>query len=190
MRHHAVWLTLDSEAERTVRSIWAELDDAGVSSRMLEISNPPHVTLGIFFEADVDGLTAAARSFAADQSPLELRFESAGSFGGDAGVVFLAPVVTPSLLDLHRAFHDGAAGVDAEPSPHYLPNNWVPHCTTGFNVPPDQMGRALTMTRACGLPFTARVTGLGIGTFDPEVDTTAEHLEAISLGTAGAAGEV
>ena len=182
MRHYSVGLILDDTTDRVVRSIWQRVADAGLSSEMLAIGNPPHVTLGVFDRVDVDGLVARVRTFAAEHRPFELRFASAGTFGGDGGVAFLAPVVTGELLKLHRSFHEAIAGGVSDPWEHYLPGHWVPLCTTGFALPAEHLGRVVAMTRECGLPLVSQAQALVVGSHDPSADTGAQCLERVSLG--------
>jgi len=44
-------------------------------------------------------------------------------------VVFLAPVVTAELLEIHRSFHEGLEARYILSDSYYLPERWVPHCT-------------------------------------------------------------
>jgi 2'-5' RNA ligase len=185
MGHISVWLNLDTEAERVVLSLWQQLSRAGVSSKLIDMGSRPHVSMGVFEGTEAHALMASVRSFAVDHEPFKLRFIRAGSFGGEVGVVFLAPVVTTQLLAFHRAFFEQIAGVNIQPWAHYLPGAWVPHCTTAFGLPPGQIGPALRMTRECGLPFISEVRSIGVQVFDSSVDTKIKYLDRVPLGRAG-----
>ena len=58
-------------------------------------------------------------------------------------VLFLAAVVSPALLALHRDWHDRAAAFSSVCRPHYLPGRWVPHCTLTMLLPTPDLLRGL-----------------------------------------------
>lgn len=97
---------------------------------MLEVKARPHVSLAAFETLDVEATEACLEHFARSHAPLELNLASVASFPTELNVVFLAPVVTRALLDLHDDFYAGWYSGWGSPNPLYLPGNWVPHCTT------------------------------------------------------------
>lgn len=146
----AVHLNLDQAASDRVREIWWALATAGINDCMLAAEDVPHLSLAIYADADLDALTAAIDAFAARAAPLPVTFSSLGLFPGAAGVLFLAPKPSGTLLRLHELFHHFAAAMRTACSPHYLPENWVPHCTLGMPMPPVDIARALRGLDALG----------------------------------------
>jgi 2'-5' RNA ligase len=92
----------------------------------------PHISLAVYDDEDEVDEAAAGRlieHLAGRHAPIEVTFASLGVFSTDENVLFLAPVVTPALLDLHAAYHAMAEELGATCRAHYLPGRWVPHCT-------------------------------------------------------------
>ena len=103
---YAIELFLDPAADAAVRSIWRALADAGVSRAMLDAGSHPHVSLVDSSDLDVERFRPVLAAFARETPPLECSLASVGAFPTDEGVVFLAPVATRELLDLHQEFHE------------------------------------------------------------------------------------
>ena len=140
---YAIELLFDKETEAAVQEVWEAVANATDSSFLLDIGARPHVSLAVYEEAD---LASTLEAFGARSLPVQLA--SAGAFPGKEGAVFLAPVVTPDLLDLHRRWHEEAPGS----APLYAPGAWVPHATVGILLPDDAVKEALAVARA-GLPL-------------------------------------
>ncbi|WP_425568669.1 2'-5' RNA ligase family protein [Nonomuraea antimicrobica] len=84
-----------------------------------------------------------------------------GTFPRNEGTLFLTATVTADLLACHARVHTALADEAVEHWSHYLPGNWVPHCTLALGL--DSVGR----TTAIGLlhdyqPVTATITATGI----------------------------
>ncbi len=90
----ALQLFVDPVSDTAVRSLWEELASTGLSS-LRDSGNRPHFSLA-------------------------LSIASLGIFPGEQAVVFLAPIVIPDLLDLHREVHQLLQGAGAFPAPYYL----------------------------------------------------------------------
>ena len=100
----AIELFFDPAADAAVRTIWRALADASHSPTMLEIGSRPHVSLAVCGALDAQRFRPVLEAFARE-TPLEFVLASVGAFPTAEGVVFLAPVVTRRLLNLHQTFH-------------------------------------------------------------------------------------
>jgi len=149
----AVALGLDASAGAAARAAWEAVRQATGSTVLFDIGMEPHVTLAIYGEAEADALRAALAAF--DGPPTEFALASAGTFPGDEGVVFLAPVVDEPLLRLHRSWHALAPGSE----PLYAPGAWVPHLTVGYALPDAALPAALGAARAA-LPLRGRFASI------------------------------
>ena len=147
--HYAVELLFDPEAEAAVLDVWRAIRDRTGSSVLFDLASRPHVTLAVHDERDAPQLDRAVRAFTAHPVPFELA--SAGTFPGDEGVAFLAPVVTDEILELHSRWHA------ASPGSHelYRPGGWVPHCTVGILLEGPARSEALEVARRA-LPISGR----------------------------------
>jgi len=161
----AVELTLDVEAGTAVRHLWHAVADAGVADFMLRSGAAPHVTLAVYDDLDVEAYVTRLGAFAAATAPQPVRFASLGVFP-NSGVVFLAPLVTPALLAVHARFHAEFAPPGASWA-HYLPGQWVPHCTLAMELAPDAIAPAVEVCRHAALPLAGRLVEVGVIEFRP-----------------------
>ena len=181
MTRVALSLWFNDELEISIRSLWSRLQSSGISSPLYDGRYRPHVTLGLWEIPNLPQLASALTNLLSTVSPFPIRFEYAGLFPGAEGVAFLAPIVTTSLLALHRSVTDCAAAYGQSASPYYQPGAWVPHCTAAWKVSAES---ALTVARMClesgVLPLTGTVTHLGIIQTPEEVE-----LARVGLWSAG-----
>src|SRR5512133_3213126 len=126
----------DPQTETSLRAGWQAVAEAGLSSFMLGLDYPPHMTLFLSEAMDRPALREAFEALAAKTQPFPTAFAALGIFLGESGVVFLSPIVNQALLDLHAAFWRAAEPhVQAIPA-YYSPGQWVPHITLAFAIPP------------------------------------------------------
>jgi 2'-5' RNA ligase len=161
---YAVSLCLDDAAARRVEAMWRILAERGLSDHMRRLSYRPHVTLGLWDELDVAAATPRLAAFAASFGPIDCDFAALASFPGPAGVLWAVPVTTEALLAAHSGLHE-ALGV--APEPHYQAGRWVPHCTLGMQLSPQEAGAALEALSAEWEPFRARLDRLDLVHFNP-----------------------
>ena len=178
---YAVELALDPSSAAVVRRIWDELDRAGITW-MARSGAHPHMTVGIWETLDVDETARELTRLAGETPPVRLALASVGLFPGVA--VFLAPVVTAELLDLHERVHPKLDRLGAGAWDHYRPGAWVPHCTLATDLAPDQFGTALAIAGRAPLPLECRLVEVGIVEFRP-----VKQLVSRVLGGAGRAGD-
>jgi 2'-5' RNA ligase len=158
---HAVEMYFDDQADAAVRKVWQLLADAGLPSlaTWTHRRHRPHASLAVaesLAGADLAPLRSVLR---APQPTLQLYV--LGTFPGYEGVLFLGVAVTADLLAFHREVHAALGGQAVQHWPHYLPGNWVPHCTLA-----EGLDKA-TAAHAFGLlygyePITATVSAVGI----------------------------
>lgn len=161
---YAVELFLNEKESRPIREAFAHL-----GSVLAEMGASPHVSLAVFDEADVDGLIAVTEDFFRNRSVFKMRFSSFGFFPGAEGVVFLAPVVTRGMLDMHEAFHACLARRGLCSSAHYLPGAWVPHCTLAIEQPITRTMENLARMAPSSLPGEYLVDSVHVIQFRPVI---------------------
>lgn len=171
----AVELGFDPRAESAVLAVWEAVAAASGSRLLLDLRVRPHVSLAVYPEG-APGAEDAFRAIRA--APLPFAFASVGTFPGDEGVVFLAPVVDEALLRFHRDWHALAPGGN----PHYAPGAWVPHCTVGFRLA--DVGSALASARAL-LPIRGRYESIALIEYDPGFATPVRTLVERPLAATG-----
>jgi 2'-5' RNA ligase len=140
---YAVSVFFDEQTDRAVRTIWRQIEAAGISSFLSQGPFHPHLTLAIFERLDVDGARVVLASLAAGQPPLPVALPSVGAFPGGEGVVFLSATITGALLGLHRQVHTLLTDHAGAPVPYYLPERWNPHCSLARALTPEQVAPAV-----------------------------------------------
>ncbi|MBW6400206.1 2'-5' RNA ligase family protein [Roseomonas sp. HJA6] len=136
---YAVTLRLDAEAAAPIEAMWRALADAGLHEDSLALGYPPHVTLTIHPDGvDAERIGAAMARCAASWDAIDLRIAGFGIFAAPVPVLYLAPVVTSTLLMRHQALAEALSDLPGDP--HYRPGAWVPHITLAKGGPATEAG--------------------------------------------------
>lgn len=168
---YAIELFFEKSLDAQVRRVWADLAaTAAVSDLMAQKGSRPHLALAVFEElASKAKLLESLADLAAGHAPFDVRLDSFGTFAGDAGILFFAPVPTANLLAIHRACHEHIAGQVEGMSPYYDVDKLVFHCTANMGLDPEGLSRALAAAKAAPLPLAGKIEAVGLVRF-PEVD--------------------
>jgi 2'-5' RNA ligase len=160
-------LTFDRETEEVVRGLWQAQVDAGLPSFMPETDYPPHMTLLLAEDGNFDGLREAFTRLAGGMKPLPVKFLALGVFSAEYGVVYLAPVVTHSLLELHSTIWNAAVPNLSRVFDYYYPGVWVPHVTLANRLSTDHLGPVTSFLACSAWPRSATINGILYGDFQP-----------------------
>ena len=139
----------------------------------------PHLSLTVFAQLAPAPVEALLAEFAATTPPIPVTFSAVGVFPSTQGVVYLAPVVTAELLALHALFHARFATLATSSNAYYLPGNWMPHCTVGFEVPADKIGQAVTLCQQANVFQTVTLTTIRLIEFRPVRPIFTYHLQGV-----------
>jgi 2'-5' RNA ligase len=173
----AVTLQLDAQAESAVLSIREKLLRRGIHPIPDEMRARPHLTLGMWNGKTPTGFPERLAQYAAGLTALEVIFSSVGLFPTREGILFLAPVVTSALLELHSHFHREIVPPGLEPDGKTLPGAWVPHVTLAIALADWEMHAAVDMAREPPMPLLARFSEIGILEFPPVQEIAAFSLQ-------------
>jgi 2'-5' RNA ligase len=157
----AAALALDGEAEARVRALQRTLFELGLGHEGV-LAQPPHMTLAVAEQLDVDALSPRLTDFAAAHRAVDVELRSVGVY--KTGAVFLSPVITAELLALHREFRETFGEAFA---PAYGVGSWDGHCTLSIDLPPEQLGRAVSVVSATDLPIRGRVARVFLAKYWP-----------------------
>ena len=165
---YAVELYYDPVSEQAVREIWDGLGAALGRPSLSRLGARPHVSLAVYSEGlDTAGLQESLPGFAQSISPFNFRLSSVGTFSGQEGVVFLAPVVTRRLLAIHGRFHEVFSRYDGHAADYCRPGNWVPHCTVAIDLVAVEVKEAVGYCREAFRPISGRFQEIGLVEFRP-----------------------
>jgi 2'-5' RNA ligase len=163
----AIQLFFDPASDSTVRHLWAEIASRGLPFPLRDSGNRPHVSLAIYRQIDATVCADLLNSFAQTQAPFALSIASLGIFPGEQAVVFLAPIGSPHLFDLHRQVHQLFQDTGVLPSPYYLPGQWTPHCTLATRVPPQFLSQAVEVGLGMAFPLPISIAEIGVIEYPP-----------------------
>ncbi len=169
----AAELNFDPESDAAVRELWRRLADAGISSFMLDVDAEPHISLTVFDETCGDFSLTIARQvvndFASTCPPFEFKLSAVGCFPTNEGVVYLAPIVTPELLNAHAGFHRRLAEAGLRSHAYYRPGNWIPHCSVAAQLAAHSVGDAVELCRSMDLFNPGRFESVALVEYRPVV---------------------
>lgn len=136
---YAVSLLVNAAVADTISACWRRLADAGISRSMLDLGYPPHVTLAVHDELDVDAAATAFDCVFDDAAPLDVTLQGFATFGPGSGVCYAALAPSPDLTRLHERV---LGAIQKTCRPHYRTGEWTPHCTLATGLPDADMDRA------------------------------------------------
>lgn len=130
----AVCLLFDSRGERMLRRLWDRLEDLGVPTLRSHTHrrHVPHLSYAVARSWDFNDVRAAVESLP-DRGPATMTFDGLGTFR--RGRLWLAPALTSDVVRRQEATAETVVRTGAELHRHYLPGNWLPHCTVASRVP-------------------------------------------------------
>lgn len=169
---YAITLRFDATASAMVEAMWQALASRKLSDEATELGYYPHLTLGVFADsANPERLLAAARYWAVQWPEMPTTFASFGLFPGRPSTLFLAPIVTPELLQRHAALVTLLA---AEPiDPNYRCGQFVPHVTLASDLA--DPAAAVATLKHISLPIRAVLDRLDVVRFRP-VEVMESHV--------------
>jgi len=163
----AIELYLDEEAESRVLAFRDMIYRDGVKPVQGLMNDKPHVSLAVFPKVDGGNLLDVTAEFAATLTRFNFRLGAVGTFPTSDNVLFLYPVPSPRLLEVHAELHARLFYAGMESSSYYRPGNWVPHLTLEFNIAREELCQSVGIFKENFTPITGEFTQLGVVRFRP-----------------------
>lgn len=166
---YAVEMYFDPDTETAVRAIWSEMAAAGVDDTQLRLGFRPHLSLAVCGSCDEESLLPLLARFAREIEPFPVTLGSVGLFADPDAVVFLAPIASEQLIEVHRRFTEQSRPFVQDVKVHYEVGRWIPHCTLARKLRDERTYRAISIAAGVGLPWRGRIVALGLSMFRPAV---------------------
>ncbi|MEO8210563.1 MAG: 2'-5' RNA ligase family protein [bacterium] len=131
---YAAVLIPDTESINKICAISKLLYADNFSNYLFQTTLEPHITLGIFNNINPDEIKDKLSFFCKSITKIKLILSHIGIFPTEENAIFLAPVVTQELFNIHVLFNEIFSEFKLNMHEYYLPGNWVPHCTIGMNI--------------------------------------------------------
>jgi len=135
----AVTLLFDPDIAAAISLRWQLLAMAGVSRSMPDLGYPPHVSLAVYDELDVEAAVESLDRMLGNVDQVPVTLTGFSTFGAGSGVCYAALRPSPELDALHAAVTDGIRGACRL---HYQRGHWTPHCTLAVGLTDAEMDRA------------------------------------------------
>jgi 2'-5' RNA ligase len=164
---YSIGVYFDAESEAKIRALWKKLAEKNLADYLHNTESRPHLTLAIYEDLELFKAHEILTAISENHAPIPLSFEYVGVFPTTRGT-FLGPVVTESLLELHRQVNGNINPHAKLPEiPYYLPEQWVPHCGVAIEVETKNIPEIIqTTSEMFEFPFNATVIEIGITTHE------------------------
>lgn len=163
----AVELYFDARTEETVNSLRDEVHATGIEASRTLAGGRPHISLALVETADTNLLAEVIAQFAANTRSCPVRLVSLAAFSGSKGVLFLAPVPTTRLLDIHAGLYEQLEARGLASDPLYRPGSWVPHCTLEMGLSGSQLAAAFDSCWRSFSPVEGSLVAAGVVSYPP-----------------------
>lgn len=164
----AVELTLDDKTSAHLHTLWQGIQALGLRNKTPRLNSTPHITLALYEDKHWHGLVSRCAEFTDTQPPVTVAFDHMGMFNNKHKVLFLAPNVTPELLNLRRAWLALTNDLPQWSKAADGGKRWAPHATLAKRLRAAQAQQALAHLMQADLPTRATITGVHLNQFtDP-----------------------
>lgn len=165
----AVELYFDERTEKAIGALRDEIHAAGIGESESLKGSRPHISLSVVETDDPRLLADVVSGLSRGSAPSEIRLGALSSFASGQGVLFLSPVPSNSLLELHSRFHAGLLASGLTSRPFYRPGEWIPHCTLEMGLSGAQLATAFAACWRAFTPIAGQLVAAGIVSFPPPV---------------------
>jgi 2'-5' RNA ligase len=148
-------LLFDAGSSRGIRACWRRLEAAGIPSleSFTHRRHEPHISLVVADEIVIGEWVDVLRTGFFPTDPMRIELANAASFPGGWVYMGAGGLPAPSHARLITALGQDARGVWE----HYLPQNWVPHCTLAGDLSDQQVTAAIDLIGSSPLPGIATI---------------------------------
>lgn len=148
MDGYAIELGFGPKAEAKLSKIGVTIANAGLHSEFVHDENKPHITLAtIHSKSDPDEIKKVTAKFAQTLAPFDVTFHSVAQFATSQNAIYLAPLLTGTMLSMYQRFHDSLTTAGLETGFYYRRGAWTPHTTITMKGPSQDIGKSIQIVR-------------------------------------------
>ena len=153
--NYAIELVFDEESQKKIDNLRSTLVKNGVHDEAVKLN---HISIGDYKTDDLETLKEKVFEFSKMIKPFELTLSSVGTFMTKENVIFLEPIMTEELLNVHKKFIKYMEGFDGILNPYYDINKWMPHCTISIRLSDEELFKAIKVLKeTIKLPIVVKV---------------------------------
>lgn len=176
----AIELFFDPKLDMQILGLGQLLEKRGIPTTFATLGATPHLSLAVF-DSYGPQLHSALKKLSASFPVLRVKFSSLGTFPGKEGVLFLAPKIDGTLLEIHEILHRLLPDVAQGNWDYYLPEHWVPHCTLSVHLSPQRLLQGIELVRKEFKATGGRCTRLALVEVDAQMKKPIRLISSIPL---------
>lgn len=167
----ALEMFFEKSEENMIMEYWLRFKNEKISTYLLDVDSRPHLTVGCFNNIDIGHCSERLQDFCNTNKKLQLIFPSIGVFTKPKPCVFLAPVVTNGLLDMHSKLFEVFSDCDYSGFEFYTKDKWMPHCAMDIATDIETVCKSTDLLLRNFVPFSTYVSEIGWVLVDKPVKT-------------------
>jgi 2'-5' RNA ligase len=167
---YSIELYFEHGFEERLRSLWDELERAGVPSILQKIGSRPHLSLLILDECNVDHVTDLIDSAVKGLYKFPVTFPAFSLIPGNQQAVFLTPAMNSELIEMQLRLYNLLEENGYSIRKHYNPHNWLPHCSISKELSSAESLKTLEVCQVSTAIGETLVTDVGFIEFRPRKD--------------------
>lgn len=153
--NYAIELVFSDENQNTINELRNKLKESGVHDEAVKLN---HVSIGDYKTDDLEGLKQKVLLFSKMIKPFEITLSSVGTFMTKENVIFLEPIMTEELLNIHKKFIEFMKDFDGVLNPYYDIDKWMPHCTISIRLSDEELLQAVKVLKdIIKLPIVVKI---------------------------------
>ena len=142
--NYAIELVFDNESQMVINELRTKLNDNGVHDEAVKLN---HVSIGDYKTDNIEELKNKVIEFSKTIKPFELSLVSVGTFMTKENVIFLEPIMTDELMDIHKRFIEYMKDFNGVLNPYYDIDKWMPHCTISIRLSDKELFKGIELLK-------------------------------------------
>ena len=160
MKKYAIELVFDEESQKKINNIRKLLSSNGIHDEAVPTN---HVSIADFETDNLELLKEKVKEFANRVHKFKLNLSTVGTFMTKENVIFLQPVMTDELMNLHKKFINSMKDLNGKANEYYNHNKWVPHCTIAIRLSDEELIKGFEILKSTSfLPLEVTVDKIDI----------------------------
>ena len=142
--NYAIELIFDDNSQKEINELRKKLIENGVHDEAVKLN---HVSIGDYKTDNIEVLKNRVTEFSKTIKPFDLSLVSVGTFMTKENVIFLEPIITDELIDVHKRFIEYMKDFDGELNQYYDINKWMPHCTISIRLTDKELFKGIELLK-------------------------------------------
>ena len=163
---YAIISELDPQSSRTVNDLWRKLCESCGLTAIYDLPLP-HLTWMVAENLAVDKAVPILSQISENSAPLTLHTFGLGVFTGAKPVLYLPPVKSIEMIELHEKIWDQVSPLSQDQKLYYSPKLWVPHITLALNdLRDDNLACAINAIAFDTIELFIRISSLAVARYE------------------------